>query len=98
VNPLKLLLDYKATDRAVEVHTVGGILLTEVPFADIERIHHGFPLLGLTQWWANRLDLWHSAVTLRRRSGWPHQIVITPDQPEQFIATVKGLMRRPTRS
>jgi hypothetical protein len=94
VNPFKLLIDYKVTDRAVEVHTVGGILLAEVPLAEIDRVHHGFPLFGLHQWWANRADIWHSAVTLRRRHGWPRHVILTPDQPEQFIATVKGLMRR----
>ena len=94
MNPIKLFIDYTLTDSAVQVHTIGGIRLTEIPLADLESIHHGFQLVGLNEFWLNRLDVWHSAVTLRRRHGFCRNVVITPDQPEQFIATVRSLLRR----
>jgi hypothetical protein len=94
MNPIKLFLSYRLTDDAIEVHTIGGIMLTEFRLGDIDRIHHGFQLVGLNQYWLNRPDLWHSAVTLRRRRGLIRNIVITPDHPEQFIATVRSLLRR----
>ncbi|MBC7543151.1 MAG: hypothetical protein H7338_10510 [Candidatus Sericytochromatia bacterium] len=94
MNPFKLLISYTLTDTAIQVHTLGGFLLTEVALADIGRVHHGFQVIGLNEYWLNRVDLWHSAVTLQRKHGLIRNLVITPDHPEQFLATVRSLLRR----
>ena len=94
MNPLALLLDYRLSDQSVQIRTLGDLILLEIPLAAIETVHHGIQLLGVNVFFVNRLDLWHSAVTLRQKQGLLRNVVITPDQPEQFVATLRGLLRR----
>ena len=96
MNPLKLVLDYRLTDQALQIHSVGNVLLAEVPLDEIAAVSYGLPLFALPQWWLNRLDVWETAVTIRRTKGLCRYLVITPERPQQFVATLNRLRQRKT--
>lgn len=93
VNPLKLLLDYRLTDEAIDILTFGGLVLKRIPLSEVRRIDCGLPF-GLHESWINRLDFWNSAVTIRKRSGLVRQILITPENSGEFVGTARSLLRR----
>lgn len=92
MNPFKLVIDYRLTDAAVQICTLGDFVIAAYPLRDVEAVHHGIVLFARHTYWLNRLDLWDSAVTLRLRSG--RHLVLSPDLPEQFVATTRSLLRR----
>lgn len=94
LNPLKLFLDYRLTDEAIEVLTFGGIVLKRFPLAEIKRIDQGLPFGLVHESWINRLDFWRSAVTIRRRGGLIRQVLITPENSGEFVSTARSLLRR----
>lgn len=94
INPLKLLLDYRLTDEAIEVLTFGGLVLKRFPLAELKRVDQGLPFGVVYESWINRLDLWRTAVTLRRRTGLIRQVLITPENSAEFVSTARSLLRR----
>jgi len=79
-------LRYRITDRAVEVLILGWCV-RRIRLDDIEHVYRGGAFWN--EHWTN-FKLWN-CVTLRRKSGWFRNFVITPDNPTGFIA---GLARK----
>lgn len=73
-------LSYRVTDKAVEVLILGHSV-RRIRLDDIEEVHRGGAFWN--EHWTN-FKLWNS-VTLRRKSGWLRNFVITPDKPSEFI-------------
>ena len=74
-------LRYRITDRAVEV-LILGCCVRRIRLDDIEHVYRGGAFWN--EHWTN-FKLWN-CVTLRRKSGWFRNFVITPDNPTGFIA------------
>ena len=74
-------LRYRITGRAVEV-LVFGWCVRRIRLDDIEYVRRGWAFWN--EHWTN-FKLWN-CVTLRRKSGWFRNFVITPDNPTGFIA------------
>ena len=74
-------LRYRITDRAVEVLILGWCV-RRIRLDDIEHVYRGGAFWN--EHWTN-FKLWN-CVTLRRKSGWFRNFVITPDNPTEFIA------------
>lgn len=95
LNPLKLIVNYRLTDDALQVLGPGGVVLRQVHYVDMQEAR-----MGYTWWnehWENRLDVWRSAVTIRRKSGWIKNFVITPDRPGEFVAQLEERIPRHRR-
>ena len=75
---------YRITERAVEV-LMFGFPVRRIRLDDIEGIHRGGTLWN--EHWTN-FKL-RNCVTLRRRSGLVRNFVITPDDPDRFIAEIE---------
>ncbi len=73
-------LRYRITDTAVEV-LIFGCCVRRIRLDDIEEVHRGGAFWN--EHWTN-FKLWNT-VTLRRKSGWFRNFVITPDKPTEFI-------------
>ncbi|MBI5683914.1 MAG: hypothetical protein HZC54_02435 [Verrucomicrobia bacterium] len=73
-------LRYRITERAVEV-LIFGWCARRIRLDDIECVRRGGTFWN--EHWTN-FKLWN-AVTLRRKSGWFRNFVITPDDPSGFI-------------
>jgi hypothetical protein len=74
-------LRYRITTKAVEV-LIFGCCVRRIRFDDIEHVRRGGVFWN--EHWTN-FRIWNS-VTLRRKSGWIRNFVITPDDPTGFIA------------
>jgi hypothetical protein len=74
-------LRYRITGRAVEV-LIFGWCARRIRLDDIEHVRRGGAFWN--EHWTN-FKLWNS-VTLRRKSGWFRNFVITPHNPTEFIA------------
>ncbi len=74
-------LRYRITGRAVEV-LVFGWCVRRIRLDDIEYVRRGWAFWN--EHWTN-FKLWN-CVTLRRKSGWFRNFVITPRNPTGFIA------------
>ena len=74
-------LHYRITDRAVEV-LIFGCCFRRIRLDDIEYVRRGSTFWN--EHWTN-FKLWN-CVTLRRKSGWLRNFIITPDNPTGFIA------------
>ncbi len=83
-----LTIRYRLTPEAVEVLILGHPI-RRVRLADIEEVHRRGALLHES--WAG-LKFWN-AVTLRRRSGWFRNFVISPDDPDRFVAELRERLR-----
>ena len=73
-------LSYRITGEAVEVLILGWCV-RRIRLDDIEHVHRGGRFWN--EHWTT-FKLWNS-VTLRRKSGWFRNFVITPDDPAGFI-------------
>lgn len=73
-------LRYRVTNETVEVLILGWCV-RRIRLDDIEEVHRGGGFWN--EHWTN-FKLWNS-VTLRRKSGWFRNFVITPDKPTEFI-------------
>ena len=78
---------YRTTGAALEV-VVLWMVVRRIPFADIEEVHRrgAFPH---ESWSGPRF--WN-AVTIRRRRGLIKNLIVTPDDPERFVAELSGLV------
>jgi hypothetical protein len=74
-------LRYRITDRAVEV-LIFGRCARRIRLDDIEHVRRGSAFWN--EHWTN-FKLWN-CVTLRRKSGCCRNFVITPDDPNGFVA------------
>ncbi|MCX6900030.1 MAG: hypothetical protein NT105_15200 [Verrucomicrobia bacterium] len=73
-------LCYRVTNEAVEVLILGWCV-RRIRLDDIEHVRRGGAFWN--EHWTN-FKLWNS-VTLRRKSGWFRNFVITPNNPTEFI-------------
>jgi len=72
---------YRITDDSVVVEVL-GCRVRRFRLDDIEAVHRegAFPHESWGGW-----RFWNS-VTLRRRTGWIRHVIVTPDDPERFVA------------
>jgi len=82
-------ISYRITDTALEVLILGRAM-RRVRLADIEDVHRRGALVHEN--WSS-LKFWNS-VTIRRRSGLLRNFVITPDDPDGFVARLQDAVRR----
>ena len=82
---------YRITDSALEVRILGRVI-RRVLLADIEEVHRRGALFHEN--WSS-LKFWNS-VTIRRRSGLLRNFVISPDDPDGFVARLEDALRRRT--
>ncbi len=82
-------IDYRITASAVEVLILGRVV-RRVRFDDIEEVHRRGALLHEN--WSGP-KFWN-AVTIRRRSGLLRNFVVSPDDPDRFVARVQDALRR----
>ena len=84
---------YRITETALEVLIVGRVV-RRIPLADIEEVHRRGALFHEN--WSS-LKFWNS-VTIRRRSGWLRNFVISPDDPDHFVVRLQEAVARCTGS
>ncbi|HXH27815.1 MAG TPA: hypothetical protein VNL37_02150 [Candidatus Polarisedimenticolia bacterium] len=82
-------IDYRLTQEAVEILILRRVV-RRVPLADIEEVHRRGALLHEN--WSGP-KFWN-AVTLRRRRGLLRNLVISPDEPDRFVARLQELLDR----
>jgi len=80
---------YRITERALEVLILGRVI-RRIDLADIEEVHRRGALIHEN--WSS-LKFWNS-VTVRRRSGWFRNFVISPDDPDRFVARLQDALSR----
>lgn len=80
---------YRITERALEVLILGRVV-RRIPLADIEEVHRRGALIHEN--WSS-LKFWNS-VTVRRRSGWFRNFVISPDDPDRFVVKLQDALSR----
>jgi hypothetical protein len=78
---------------AVEVRLLGRVV-RRVPLADIESVDRRGAIVN-ESWSGPRF--WN-AVTLRRRRGLFRNVIVTPDDPDQFVEDVTERLRSGTGS
>jgi hypothetical protein len=79
-----LTLRYRITEEALEVLVLGR-RVRRVRLDDIEEVHRRGALIHES--WVGA-KFWN-AVTVRRRSGWLRNFVISPDDPDRFAADLR---------
>jgi hypothetical protein len=86
---------YAVDDKFVRV-VLFGMTVRKVALSDIEDVFAGRP------WWHEHWDntIWvvSRSVTIRRKSGWIRNFCITPENREEFIATVKKKLESARRA
>jgi hypothetical protein len=80
---------YRITDTSLEVRILGRTI-RRVRLSDIEEVHRRGALVHEN--WSS-LKFWNS-VTIRRRSGWLRNFVISPDDPDGFVDRLVEAVRR----
>lgn len=80
---------YRITERALEVLILGRVV-RRIRLADIEEVHRRGALIHEN--WSS-LKFWNS-VTVRRRSGWFRNFVISPDDPDRFVVRLQDALSR----
>jgi len=83
-----LTIRYRVTSEAVEVLILGRPV-RRVRLDDIEEVHRRGALIHES--WAGP-KFWN-AVTIRRRSGRLRNFVISPDDPDRFVAELQDRLR-----
>ena len=84
---------YRITGMALEVLILGRVV-RRIPLADIEEVHRRGALIHEN--WSS-LKFWNS-ITVRRRSGWLRNFVISPDDPDRFLVRLQEAVSRRTGS
>ena len=82
-------ITYRITDTALEVRILWRVI-RRVLLADIEGVHRRGALVHEN--WSS-LKFWNS-VTIRRRSGWLRNFVVSPDDPDGFVEQLQDRLRR----
>ena len=80
---------YRISERALEVLILGRVI-RRIRLADIEEVHRRGALIHEN--WSS-LKFWNS-VTIRRRSGWFRNFVISPDDPDRFVVRLQDALSR----
>ena len=80
-------LRYRLTADSLLVEIL-GIRVRRFRFDDIEAVHRegAFPHEAWGGW-----RFWNS-VTVRRRSGFLRHVILTPDDPDRFVAELRGIL------
>lgn len=78
---------YRITPLAIEVLLLTWVV-RRIPLDSIEEVHRRGALLH-ESWSGPRF--WN-AVTLRRRSGLLRSVILTPDDPERFVADLARIL------
>ncbi len=86
-------IHYRIAESDVEVLILGRVV-RRVRLADIEEVHRRGAFLH-ESWSGPRF--WN-AVTIRRRSGLLRSFVISPEDPDRFVARLQEAMRRDGRT
>ncbi len=82
-------LSYRISESAVEVLILGRVV-RRVLLADIEEVHRRGALIHEN--WSGP-KFWN-AVTIRRRSGLLRNFVVSPADPDRFVARLQEAIRR----
>lgn len=86
---------YRITDDSLWVEVL-GFRVRRFRLDDIEAVHRqgAFPHESWGGW------RFGNSVTLRRRSGWLRHVIVTPEDPERFVADLNRILEaragRPT--
>lgn len=92
-NPLTYLVDYRLTDSSLQVTTLGGqLVVREIPYASMISVKRGYEWWN--EHWENRLDLWTSAVSIRLDRQILPWFVVTPENPDAFVADLARRLGR----
>jgi hypothetical protein len=92
MNPLTYLVDYRLTDRSLQITTLGGqFVIREIPYADMTSVKRGYEFWN--EHWENRLDLWNSAISIKLDRPMLPWVVITPEYPDTFVADLARRLR-----
>jgi len=81
---------YRITEKALEVLILVWVI-RRIRLADIEEVHRRGALIHEN--WSS-LKFWNS-VTVRRRSGWFRNFVISPDDPDGFVVRLQEALIHP---
>jgi hypothetical protein len=92
MNPLTYLVDYRLTDRSLQITTMGGqFVIREIPYSEMTSVKRGYEFWN--EHWENRLDLWNSAVSIKLDRPMLPWAVITPEYPDTFVADLSRRLR-----
>jgi hypothetical protein len=92
MNPITYLIDYRLTDRSLQVTTMGGqFVIREFPYSEMTSVKRGYEFWN--EHWENRLDLWNSAVSIKLDRQVLPWLVITPEYPDTFVADLSRRLR-----
>jgi hypothetical protein len=80
-------IDYRLEDNALSV-TVAKRPIRRIPYSDIESVQRGWR--PWNEHWNRRLDFWRGSVTIRRKHGILRNVVLTPDDPDAFVAALQA--------
>lgn len=96
-NPLKYLIDYRLAPTSLQVVSLGGqFVLREIPYSEMLEAKRGFELWN--EHWQNRLDFWNSSVSIRLPRPVLPWFVISPDDPDRFVAELRTHMAKAARA
>ena len=92
MNPITYLIDYRLTDRSLQITSMGGqFVIREFPYSEMSSVKRGYEFWN--EHWENRLDLWNSAVSIKLDRQVLPWLVITPEYPETFVADLSRRLR-----
>ena len=92
MNPLTYLIDYRLTDRSLQITTMGGqFVVREIPYNEMTSVKRGYEFWN--EHWENRLDLWNSAVSVKLDRPLLPWLVVTPEYPDTFVADLARRLR-----
>ncbi len=85
---LRFIYSYDVEGGTIRIILFSAIPVARIPISDVVQVTRASPRgLWLNPWYALRLGnrIFGHAVLIKRRDGWIKSIVITPDDPDQFI-------------
>jgi hypothetical protein len=84
-NPLPWLLDYRLAAYSLQIVMFGGaFVLREVPYKEMLFVKKGYE--HWNEHFENRFDIWEAAVSIRLDRAVLPWLVVTPAEPEAFVA------------
>ena len=93
MNPLTYLVDYRLTERSLQITTLGGqFVVREIPYSEMLSVKRGYEFWN--EHWQNRLDLWNSAVSIKLDRQLLPWFVISPEFPDTFVADLTRRLRK----
>ena len=93
MNPLTYLIDYRLTERSLQITTLGGqFVVREIPYSEMLSVKRGYELWN--EHYQNRLDVWNSAVSIKLDRKILPWLVISPEFPDTFVADLTRRLRK----